>query len=104
MNKSYSTHWRCSICLRRYGLEKVQYTCPICGSAGTLDLRYNFERLKAEVTREQIAAQPHFNMWRYRPLLPPFDDAHLPRLPVGGTPLVSAPRLADLVGVKELWI
>src|SRR5262249_17342083 len=33
-----------------------------------------------------------------------FDDANIPTLPVGGTPLVHAPRLATAVGVKDLWI
>src|SRR5215831_3962751 len=104
MTRSYNTQWRCSICHRRYALDDVTYTCPSCGPAGTLDLLYNFEKLKTEITRDQISAQPDFTMWRYRPLLPAFDDANIPTLPVGGTPLVHAPRLATAVGVKDLWI
>lgn len=104
MNRSYNTHWRCTICQKRYALDAVTYTCPTCGPAGTLDLRYDFERLKSESTRDQISAGAEFTMWRYRPLLPALEDSHIPTLPVGGTPLVSAPRLADRVGVQALWI
>jgi threonine synthase len=42
-------------------------------------------------------------MWRYRDLLPagPADPA---RLPVGLTPLVPAPRLAERLGLAEVWV
>jgi threonine synthase len=42
-------------------------------------------------------------MWRYRDLLPagPEDPA---RLPVGLTPLVPAPRLAERLGLGEVWV
>jgi threonine synthase len=43
-------------------------------------------------------------MWRYRALLPIEDDAHLPPLTVGGTPLYAAPRLAIDSGVGAMWI
>src|SRR5439155_6797729 len=54
------------------------------------------------VTRESIAAGPP-SIWRYEQLLPvepPPDE----RLPVGWTPLVRVPRLAESVGVGELWL
>src|SRR4029453_15407395 len=41
--------------------------------------------------------------WRYAPLLP-VDPPEEPRLAPGWTPLVPAPRLADELGVAELWL
>ncbi|MGH2998656.1 MAG: threonine synthase, partial [Gaiellaceae bacterium] len=55
-----------------------------------------------KVTREQIEAGPP-NIWRYAPLLPVAPPAEQ-RLAPGNTPLVLAPRLADAVGVGELWL
>ena len=42
-------------------------------------------------------------IWRYAPLLPVAPPAE-PRLAPGLTPLVRAPRLAEAVGVGELWL
>jgi len=50
---------------------------PICGPAGTLDIRYDFEALGDAVTPEQISAQTEYSMWRYRPLLPVVDPAFI---------------------------
>jgi threonine synthase len=104
MTNPYITHTRCTICGQHYDLDAVTYTCPTCGPAGTLDIRYDFRRLRESVTPEQIAAKREYTMWRYRPLLPILDDACIPPLPVGWTPLVAAPRLADQLGIEALWI
>jgi threonine synthase len=42
-------------------------------------------------------------MWRYKALLPVPDD-YVPQTPAGWTPLVKAPRLADRIGAKNLYI
>jgi len=42
-------------------------------------------------------------MWRYRELLP-LPAAFQPSLPVGYTPLVSAPRLGEEVGSRQLFV
>jgi len=54
------------------------------------------------VTRERIAAGPA-SIWRYADLLPVAAPAE-PRLAPGFTPLVPAPRLAEELGVRELWL
>ncbi len=95
---------QCTVCGRTYALDALRYTCPDCGQAGTLDIRYDFERLRASITHAQIAQSRDFTMWRYRPLLPVAPADLIPPLPVGWTPLVEAPRLAGAVGVAEVWI
>ena len=40
-------------------------------------------------------------MWRYRPLMPLAEDAAVPPLLVGNTPLYEAPRLAADLGLSQ---
>jgi threonine synthase len=109
MTHPYLAHLQCPICDRRYALEAVTYTCRDCGSVGTLDMVYDFEALRealapaaANPLTRATPGQP--SMWRYRPLLPVLDDAHIPALPVGWTPLVPAERLAERYELAELWL
>jgi threonine synthase len=53
------------------------------------------------MTRESLAARP-LDHWRYRELLPVADNATLPPLHVGWTPVYDAPRLAAHLGVARL--
>lgn len=109
MTHPYLSHLQCPICDRRYALDAVTYACPDCGPVGTLEMVYDFEALRealpppAAVPLTRTApGQP--SMWRYRPLLPVLDDACIPALPVGWTPLVPAERLAVRYGLSELWL
>jgi threonine synthase len=45
-----------------------------------------------------------FTMWRYRDLLPISDDPVRYPVPIGGTPLLSAPALRESAGTPNLWI
>ena len=54
------------------------------------------------VTREQIEQRPK-NLWRYRELLP-ITGEPLTGFNSGFTPLVRCDRLADRLGVRELYI
>jgi threonine synthase len=65
---------------------------------------YHYDAIAEALTPQEIGACDDYSMWRYRPLLPVVDDAFIPPLPVGWTPLVPAPRLADRVGLDRLWI
>ena len=94
-----ATALRCRICETQYPLEPVGI-CSRC--FGALDPIYDWEELAREVTRERIAAGPP-SLWRYAPLLPVEPPAEQ-RLAPGLTPLVSAPRLAAELGVRELYL
>jgi len=94
-----ATHLSCRRCGAEQPLEAVG-TCPKC--FGPLDPQYDWNDLRRTVTRESIEAGPR-SLWRYAPLLPvaaPGDE----RLPVGCTPLVAAPRLAEELGIRELYL
>jgi threonine synthase len=98
-NDMPATALRCRICETEYPLDPIG-VCPRC--FGPLDPQYDREEQRRTVTRETIAAGPQ-SLWRYAPLLPVAPPAEQ-RLPAGWTPLVRAPRLADAVGVGELWL
>jgi threonine synthase len=94
-----ATSLRCRRCAADYRLEDMG-TCAAC--FGPLDPVYDWAGLAATVTRETIAAGPA-SLWRYSCLLP-VDPPAEARLAPGLTPLVRAPRLADELGVGELWL
>jgi threonine synthase len=73
-----------------------QHACYEC--FGPLEVAYDDAAL-ARVTREQIESGPK-NIWRYAGLLPTGQDpASRVTLNPGGTPLISAPRLAEAIGI-----
>ncbi len=95
---------RCVVCGRSYRPDEVEYTCLDCGQVGTLDVLYDVDALRESVRREDIETSPDPTMWRYRPLLPLAADADVPPLAVGGTPLYDAPRLAQHLGLPQVWV
>ena len=94
-----ATELKCRVCETRYPLDPTG-VCARC--FGPLDPVYDRDAQRRSVTRASIAAGPP-SIWRYADLLPvaPPDEQ---RLPAGWTPLVRAPRLAEAVGVGELWL
>ena len=96
---SYVKGLKCRECGRFYPKEPL-YVCEYC--FGPLEVDYDYDRIKKQLTREVISMRPH-NMWRYRELLP-IDGAPTDGLNSGFTPLVRAKNLEKALGVKELYI
>ena len=90
---------RCRRCGEERGLDPVG-ACATCW--GPLEPVYDLDELRRTFTRETIAAGPP-SLWRYGPLLP-VDVPDGPKLPPGLTPLVLAPRLAEALGLRELYL
>lgn len=91
----------CTLCGTVYPPEPDRLVCDACGDVGTLDVRYDLDRVAAETDRHALVGD---DMWRYRPLLPVDPDDVAPRLRVGGTPLYPAPGLAAAGGVAQVWV
>jgi threonine synthase len=81
-----ATALRCRRCGTDHALELVG-VCSRC--FGPLEPQYDRDELSRSFTRETIAAGPP-SIWRYAPLLPVAPPAEQ--------------RLADAVGVGELWL
>jgi threonine synthase len=89
----------CRICATEHPLE-ANGTCSRC--FGPLDPVYDWDALRWSVSRDSIEAGPP-SLWRYADLLP-VEAPEEPRLAPGLTPLVPAPRLAEELGLGELWL
>jgi threonine synthase len=91
---------RCKECKTTYALD-ARYVCERC--FGPLEVAYA-PRPAADPAelRRRIQAGPH-SIWRYGDFLPVTTP---PRgtLPAGWTPLLRADRLAEQLGLGELWI
>jgi threonine synthase len=63
---------------------------------------YDYDRIRQILTRDLIHSRPQ-NLWRYKELLP-IEGERSDTLYTGCTPLVRAHNLAEILGVKELYI
>ena len=95
---------RCLVCGAEYEPDDVDYVCPRHGDDGILDVIYDYEAIASTVDRDTVDESPDPTMWRYRPLLPVEPESPVPPLRVGRTPLYESLRLADRVGVSNLWV
>ena len=88
---------QCHVCKATFP-PLATYVCDKC--LGPLEPVYDYGAIR--LTREDIARRPK-NLWRYRELLPivgePKTGFHS-----GFTPLVRCQRLAERLGVRELYI
>jgi threonine synthase len=90
---------RCRECGRAYPAEAL-HVCEWC--FGPLEVVYDYDAIKAVVSRQRIAAGP-LSIWRYSDLLPVRAEGAV-SLGAGFTPLVRAHRLAADLGLGEVWI
>jgi threonine synthase len=89
----------CKECGTEYELE-ARYVCERC--FGPLEVRYDLTTLDAGSAKRRIQAGPQ-NLWRYADFLP-FEKPPRYALPAGCTPLIRAPRLAERLGLQEVWV
>jgi threonine synthase len=97
----YVTHLECANCFERYDAGLVHGLCIKCQRP--LWVRYDLDAVKQAVSRNDLALRAQ-TMWRYRELLPVFDDASIVSLGETVTPLVAAPRLAAELHVDEILV
>jgi threonine synthase len=94
-----ATALRCRVCETQYPLDPIG-VCARC--FGPLDPVYDRDEQRRTISRQSIAAGP-LNIWRYADFLPVATPAEQ-RLAPGFTPLVPASRLADALGIGELFL
>ncbi len=91
----------CKECKAVYPLE-AKYVCERC--FGPLEVAYApHGDVDADELRRRIQAGPH-SLWRYRDFLPLTQAPPRDTLPAGWTPLLRADRLAEKLGLGEVWI
>ncbi len=104
------SHLQCKECKAQYELEAL-YVCEQC--FGPLEVVYDHSRLGGDIgeLRRRIQGGPQ-NIWRYADFLPivggpPGPSGRLASrvgLPAGCTPLIRADRLAERLGLREVWV
>lgn len=94
--------FKCFECAREHPPADVEYVCPACG--GNLDVLYDYDRVREQLTKAGLSADRNFTMWRYRALLPIHESSAVPPLTVGWTPIYDCTRLAAEFGVSRLLI
>jgi threonine synthase len=88
----------CHLCGATYP-PKASWVCTDC--LGPLEVTYDYDAVRKVISRELIESRPR-SIWRYLELLPvkePLTGFHS-----GFTPLVRATRLAEELGVSEVYI
>jgi threonine synthase len=90
---------KCRVCGQAYPVSATNFCTE---DFGPLEIDYDYEAMADSISRGKIEARPE-NMWRYQEFLP-LDGEPTVGQQVGGTPLLPAPRLAEALGVQQLWI
>ncbi len=98
---SYFKYFQCNDCGADYALDAVRYLCPICSKdykpgmplPGVLEAYFDYLEIGFR--------------WERKPdptLFNALDAQYYPPLPVGNTPLFLVDRLAEKLGITNLWI
>src|SRR5919108_6454707 len=90
---------KCKECGESYPLD-ARFVCEQC--FGPLEVSYDYSGFDPEEARRKIQAGSR-GIWRYSDFLP-FDERPRDPLEPGLTPLIRAGRLAERLGIGELWI
>src|SRR5258708_2937061 len=89
----------CRECGRGYEVAPL-HVCEWC--FGPLEAAYDYDAIRASVSREKIARGPS-SIWRYADLLPA-ERGSAVDLGAASTRVVGGERLAGALGLGELWI
>src|SRR6478735_2494687 len=90
---------KCKECGESYPLD-ARFVCEQC--FGPLEVHYDFSDLDPAEARRKIQAGSR-GIWRYSDFLP-FEGRPADPLEPGLTPLIRADRLAERLGLREVWI
>jgi threonine synthase len=99
VSSSFVRGLKCRLCGQAYPISATNFCTE---DFGPLEVDYDYDAITDALDRSKIELRP-FNMWRYQEFLPLDGEPTVGRQ-VGGTPLVKADRLAQALGVEQLWI
>ena len=92
----------CIACGAEFEAGPETYTCTKCG--GILEIVYDYGYIKTRVSREKLAANKDFSMWRYMDFLPVEDGARPGPLRAGWSPLYKTGALGEQLGLNKLYV
>jgi threonine synthase len=98
---SLVTEMKCSRCGTEYDPRLMPVMCDR-DDLGRLDISYDHNRARESLTKASLLARPR-DVWRWKELLPA-GERFAARLGEGGTPLLRAHRLGELIGIPNLFL
>jgi len=101
---NYVSHLECTLCGRRLPFDPRLHVCPVCGEQGILEIVYDYDAMRKDVTATRLSADPDRTMWRYLPLMSIGGEGHERTLRTGFTPLYRTPRLGAVLGLDALYV
>ena len=94
----FAIELECPKCQKKYPLQA--WLNDKCGYR--LRIRYDFEKRNDTVSKEKIKSAP-INHWKYRQFFPVEHQEHELSIGEGNTSLVKSKRLAEKLGLKNLY-
>lgn len=98
------TRLKCLICGKMHRADDIDYVCPDHGDDGVLDVQYDYDYIKRQISRDSLLQTKDFSIWRYKPLLPVHPDTTVPALTVGWTPMYRTPHLEEMLDLDHVWV
>jgi threonine synthase len=97
---SGASHLECTGTGDRFESEQLLGLSP---HGKPLFARYDLEALRGAFTPDAVAGR-RADLWRYAEVLPVRDPGCRVALGEGWTPMMDAPRVADRLGVRRVWV
>ena len=99
------SYLQCVTCKKEYAAEEIEYTCPDCGAVkGTLDVIYDFRKVKKKLSKDKLAHSDKPGHWRYLLLLPVSNPELIQPLKVGWSPLYHINKLNAELELPGLYL
>ena len=98
---SYLKFLECTSCGNYFAADQIQTFCPDCQAP--LMARYDLDTARRELDRDRYR-QRLPGMWRWRELLPVFDEMNMISLGEGDTPLLRLNRLSKELKLENLFV
>lgn len=93
--------YECIQCRSTFDIHEKLYTCPKC--EGLLEIEFDDNELIEKIDIHKLRDGP-IKVWKYRAFMPILDDSKIVSLGEGGTPLFKCGRLAQKIGINELYL
>jgi len=97
-------YFECTLCHKKYDPNLNLLTCPNCKELGILEIIFDYEAIKKEISKEYFKKNKNYNIWRYLPLLTVDKEYINDTLNVGWTPLYKSTNLSKRYNIHKLYI
>lgn len=98
---SFAVELKCTGCGSVFPVDEPYRFCPRC--RGVLLVSYDYDAVSSDLSRKEVQVRPP-GIWRYFELLPINEVEHVVSLGEGGTELRKCTRLAQKLGIRNLYV